>query len=644
MNKLKEYIIKTVFVFTFLFVIFSSSSFVYAVTPTLSLSANSDGDSVVVNVSGDPNASVLLYYLKSGTGSQISSLGTTNTNGSLSVTISSSSYGLLSSTPVHISTGGISGPVSSVVNWPNVVSSSSSFNLSQTGMVLTVGQTLSVTANNTSGSLFVSNNSNPQVANFSINGNQINVTGNVLGSTVATFCVIGNTSNCPSVYVTVQNTGVPQLTFSQNTVAMASGQNSSITISGGTGIYLVSNNSNSSAASASISGSTVSITAGGTNSSSSLTICSTDMSSCGVINIVVGQSVSTPITFSQASPSVSIGQSATVSIYGPTNSTFYISSNSNSNVVQATLSGSTLTLYGITSGSSTINVCSSLGGCGSIYLTVNYIASGGAISISQSNINILTGQTLSVTVSGGTAPYSIINPSVNIAQGVVSNNLLTISGLNVGSDSINVCSAAGGCTSLVVTVNNVGTNNTNVTNTTGGATLSVLHDPVSYGNSVSYSLSPSGFNNPSYSVKDSFSGTSISSLNINSLGNFSWIPNSQDVGIHIITFTASDVYGHSANTSFTLAVVGSSSVNAPVVQNINPVSGKYIFTSSLVLGNSGQEVTELQAKLKSEGVYSGPINGKFGKLTLAAVKKYQKLHGLAQRGNVGPGTRAALNK
>jgi len=69
----------------------------------------------------------------------------------------------------------------------------------------------------------------------------------------------------------------------------------------------------------------------------------------------------------------------------------------------------------------------------------------------------------------------------------------------------------------------------------------------------------------------------------------------------------------------------------------------YKFLTPLALGSSGTGVTELQKRLTKEGVYTGPINGRFGPLTKAAVKKYQAKHGLAQLGNVGPKTRAALN-
>jgi len=75
---------------------------------------------------------------------------------------------------------------------------------------------------------------------------------------------------------------------------------------------------------------------------------------------------------------------------------------------------------------------------------------------------------------------------------------------------------------------------------------------------------------------------------------------------------------------------------------------KHTFKTALKYGLTSADVTELQNRLTAEGVYSGPITGYFGSLTLAAVKKYQEKNGIATAGqagygNVGPATRAKLN-
>jgi len=75
----------------------------------------------------------------------------------------------------------------------------------------------------------------------------------------------------------------------------------------------------------------------------------------------------------------------------------------------------------------------------------------------------------------------------------------------------------------------------------------------------------------------------------------------------------------------------------------------YKFYDPLKFGSTGSDVIALQERLTAEDVYSGPITGYYGSLTQAAVKKYQEKYGIAIAGqagygNVGPLTRATLNK
>ena len=235
--------IRTAFLATFLF---ASSGIAYAfITPTLNLSATGNGDSVQLSVNGDANTSVILYYTPTNSAMQIKSLGSTNSSGIFSTVISSASYQLTTGNPVYVSTGGVNGAVSSTISWPTVNTTTSNLlTLNQAGLVLSVGQTGSVIAtNNTQNSLYVSNNSNSSVASAAINGNQITILATGYGSTNVTVCPVGDTLNCRSVSVTVQNSGAQSLTLSQSNVSLVYGQSTSVTISGGTGSYIVSNNS-----------------------------------------------------------------------------------------------------------------------------------------------------------------------------------------------------------------------------------------------------------------------------------------------------------------------------------------------------------------------------------------------------------------
>lgn len=430
------------------------------VTPTLSVVGTGDGNSVRLDVNGDANASVVLYYIKTGVGQQITPVGTTNSNGTFSVVISSSQYSIASNTAVHITTGGINGPSSATAIWPAVASLlTAQVSLSQAGIVLPVGQTSSIIAtNNTTGILYVSNNSNPSVANINLNGNQITITANTRGSTVVTVCATGYTTSCPSIYVTAQNTGAPALVFSQSNVTLALGQSFPVTISGGNGIYMVLNNSNSTLVSSMINGSSITMTASSMNGTASITVCSTDMSSCGIINVTTGSAYSSTVTFSQSNPTIYTGQSITVGVYGGANNAYYISSNSNPSVAQASLLANTITITGLVNGLTVLNVCSSSGGCAQLPITVSYISSGGTITLGQSSLNLSVNQTLSIVISGGVAPYNLPIPSSNIYQASVSGNILTVTGISAGSSSLTVCSGGGGCTSLYLTVN--GSSNT----------------------------------------------------------------------------------------------------------------------------------------------------------------------------------------
>ena len=59
-------------------------------------------------------------------------------------------------------------------------------------------------------------------------------------------------------------------------------------------------------------------------------------------------------------------------------------------------------------------------------------------------------------------------------------------------------------------------------------------------------------------------------------------------------------------------------------------------------GSSGQEVKQIQQKLKSWGYYNGSVDGIYGSQTVAAVKKFQSKNGLTADGIAGPKTLAAL--
>ena len=59
-------------------------------------------------------------------------------------------------------------------------------------------------------------------------------------------------------------------------------------------------------------------------------------------------------------------------------------------------------------------------------------------------------------------------------------------------------------------------------------------------------------------------------------------------------------------------------------------------------GSRGNEVTQIQTKLKRWGYYSGTVDGIYGSKTVSAVKYFQRKNGLTADGIAGPATLSAL--
>lgn len=55
-------------------------------------------------------------------------------------------------------------------------------------------------------------------------------------------------------------------------------------------------------------------------------------------------------------------------------------------------------------------------------------------------------------------------------------------------------------------------------------------------------------------------------------------------------------------------------------------------------GSRGQEVTNIQTRLKQWGYYTGSVDGVYGAKTAEAVKKFQRANGLTADGIAGPAT------
>jgi hypothetical protein len=404
--------------------------------------------------------------------------------------------------------------------------------------------------------------------------------------------------------------------FSQTSVSPAVGQIVTVVSNGSSNAIFLSNNSNSSTASFSISGTTVYIT--GLQAGTTLgTICYTANSGyCTNISVTVGGSSQT-ITFGQNN--VNIGAQygyASVSISGGTGD-YYILTNSAPSVLQASLSGTVISLTALTSGGSgTITVCSpGPSHCGTLNATVG----NAGVTFSQTNPSLSAGQTITVSLSGGST-YYLSGTTSGPVQASVNGSTLSLYGAYAGSSNVTACITSGTCSTLFVTV----TAATSTPSNTGSLSFGQV---VQIGKSANLSIS--GGSAP-YTAAN----------------------NSPSIVAAVLAGTLLDLRGLTSGTA-TVTVCGASggclAIPVTVVPAVGGSSGgstaaKYKFYNPLSQGMSGTEVRELQDRLTEEGFLTATPTGYYGAATVAAVKAFQKARGLAQLGNVGPGTRAELNK
>jgi len=550
--------------------------------------------------------SVVFYYnVGSSAGTLNTTLGSTNSSGVFSTTMSAAAYALNTNNSVYVV---VNGQQSTMQSWPSATNAATTTitgtpSLSRSSVTLGLGQSTVVTSQ--TNPIYMSSNSSPSTALFSANGTQLTITGIQLGYTVASICFAGTSLNCTNLPVTVQSASVSTLSFSQNNISLSVGGSQAVVVSGGGGTYSVSGNSNVGIASASLSGSTLTISAVA-NGSNTITVCD-QSGNCGTVSVAVGSSTTSgSLTFSNANPSVSVGQVMTVSISG--GSGYYASGNSNSSVASQSLNGNVLTISGLQSGTTTITLCSASNGCGSLNVTVG----SGSTSVVQSvafgvtNPTLTAGNSMNIGLSGGAGYFVSSNANSVVAQASLSGNTLSLYGASAGSDQITVCSQSGGCSVLSVTVTNA-----------GAATPTVVSPTPTTATPITIT--------PATTVVNSSLLAQIQSL--------------QSVVAQVLV----QIQSIQSQLTQLAALVNSGSNNSNYSNNSNNLSS-YTFTEFLTVGSQDAEVTALQERLSALGFYSGPITGYFGALTGSAVKQYQTARGIAPAtGYIGPSTRAILN-
>lgn len=133
----------------------------HAMTPTLSVSPL-DSNNVSVNVNGDPNSNIYLYY-NSNYGMQSSIIGNTNNFGYFSTTLNTNSYNINQNSYVYVM---VNNQQSSSVLWPtsyNYYPTTTNSGVNVSSLTLPVGGSATLSLGNNTSGLYVSSNSNPSI-------------------------------------------------------------------------------------------------------------------------------------------------------------------------------------------------------------------------------------------------------------------------------------------------------------------------------------------------------------------------------------------------------------------------------------------------------------------------------------------------
>ena len=173
----------------------------------------------------------------------------------------------------------------------------------------------------------------------------------------------------------------------------------------------------------------------------------------------------------------------------------------------------------------------------------------------------------------------------------------------------------------------------------GGLSLSATQTSLAVGQSATYTASSSNTVVVAGNSNPAVASVSLGGGNINVTGNSS--------GTTVINLCVSNIDCATLTVS-----VGQGSYSGSSVSTISssPTSPQQCVNLSANLyqglndsGISGQ-VTMLQHFLAAEGYLTATPNGHFGPSTFSAVKKFQSVQGISAIGEVGPATRAAIER
>lgn len=441
-----------------------------AASPNLTL-ISSGGDNVTLTVTNaDSNAPVQLNYIQPGSSlaTTITNFGYTNGSGYFTTMVSGSSYGINSGSQVYVTINGQQSNRTTLGGGSGcgIYGCGGALTFSQNNLNLNYNQSqiINVYAN---GSVYIQSNSSPAVADAYVSGTNLTVTAkNVTGSTNINVCASGGA--CGNLYVTVGGGG-----YSGNTVSLTDNIYTPkvVNVPLGTSVIWTNNGSMPHTVTADDNSFNSSTLSPGQNFTRTFNTPGTFAYHCNFHGgsggagmsgvVIVGGGSSGSLSLSQTNVNLNLGQTAYVTASTFSGGYLTVTNNTNNNSVTATVSGSTINLYGNQAGTSIITVCASYpSACGTITVTVS---GGGLGTLTFSNPSpaLSVGQNMAVSIYTSLSSYSYypgsyyINSNSNpgAVSASVSGQTLNLNGLMAGSATIVVCQsgAANVCGSIYPT-------------------------------------------------------------------------------------------------------------------------------------------------------------------------------------------------
>lgn len=552
-----------------------------ALVPSYNLAQINNNTQVQITVmNATPESAVTLYYPVNSMYMTIG-LGNTNTSGQLTTVVTPSTYNITVGSPSYVQVGGVQ---SNPQNWPQYSAPSATAAPSQ-GSLVVIPSSIVVTVGETKNAV-LSANTTSIVPNISSNTNP---------------SVAGVNANGTQLSVIGLSVGATQIT-------VCAGQSGCATLP-------------------------VTVQAGVQQQTTT---------------VATG-----PVSINPGEISMYVGETKQVNISG--GGTYFVGTQSNPGSISTSIVGNVLTVTALLVGNNSVGVCSQSGGSvNCTNLTLHLLrpaasdqnsSSQSTIAFDKSSLNLSVGQNHSVKVSGsGLGTYYVssnTNPAAFTAN--ISGDKVTVYATAIGAANITVCQFGGTCGQIYayVPVNDVNVAAEQAQNQRAPLLSSY---GVSSNNAGSKFAGPGSILTITFNTTEPVTKRSIkvagSELSLLGSGTGTYSANYAVTGRESSLDAAISFSNDAGSGSVQFAIGGQTGGAA----QSGASAILKAFTKTLRNGSIGSEVSALQSQLKLLGVYDGPVTGKFGSLTEAAVKRYQSKNGLKAVGEVGPATRELLNK